>query len=401
MGIQTVAEKEGVAAARAAAPPLPCLFTNNSDSDGTERPEIRWADARDRARYRKAAHALAANVEHFVERYGVENVGFFTITFPKEVRTYQEAHRRYDNFARRVLAKLFGDRIRVLEAHADGRPHYHLLVDCMGDIRSGFDWEYYAQVKNWNRGLRAEKPSGNLGRSVHLKALHDALREAAERYGVGRMELTPIRSCSEAVGRYVGGYIAKGAIFKDERYKGARSVSYSQSFDRKVKGAFSWVEDGRKWREAVASWARSHGCADLEQVKAVFGPRWVYHHSDEILRHGEKPIDLPEWAMPAKGEPHRTEPRPTLATPPAPAGRGSSQSPCNSPDEAGTLGNPEPGTIEGTAVLKSRGQDDGGGGARPARTGAGRIYVLTPESDFAYKTRNPRVHAQRSLPLRR
>lgn len=398
MGSQTVANEEGVAAARAAATPLPCLYINNSDKETAETGNFQKQDAASQSRTRKAAFALATNVEQFVERYGIDNCGFFTVTFPLVVSDPKEAQRRYNNFARRVLVELFGDRIRVLESHADGRPHYHLLVDCRADIRTGFDWEFYEKVRKYN-GYAREcrkagvsdrpdlRPVGSLNRSPALVVLHEKLNAACGRYGIGRCELTPIRSSSEAVGRYVGGYIAKGAIWRDERYKGARTVSYSQGFERKVKGAFAWVEHGRKWREAVAAWATLHGCADLDEIKAVFGAKWGYSHSDEILRNAANPVQLPEWA------------KQPLANPPVPAGRDSRA--FASQDDSGNGGTDGAETASGRhgehcARLESE-EENGGGGARSARTGAKRGYALYPSGDFRYKTKISREPFQKRL----
>lgn len=278
---------------------LPCLYKNNCDrkrrnpaENDPEEVDDKTVD-RDLAYIRKAAFSLAQNVSQFVKEHGKDNVGFFTITFDSSVRSYQESQRRFHNFARRVLSELFGDRIKVLEPHRDGRPHYHLLVDCKGDIRSGFNWEHYKATSEHYKGggTRSNAPKGDLGRTELLKRLHKALNSAGPKYGVGRMELTPIKSEGEAIGRYVGGYIAKGAINRDKRYKGSRWVSYSRNFTRAVKGAFGWVESGAVWRKKVALFAARHGCASFEQLKGVFGDRWAYHHREAIER-----MTIPEVA---------------------------------------------------------------------------------------------------------
>lgn len=281
---------------------LPCLSNNNSDKaevDEVDFDSVKW----DFSYLRKAAFSLAVNVQKFVESYGLDQVGFLTITFDTSVKDFRESQRRFNNFARRILAELFGDRIKVLEPHRDGRPHYHLLVQCHGDIRTGFNWEHYDATREHYRrgGTRAGAPKGDLGRTELLKMLHKRLNEAAPKYGVGRIELTPIRTVAEAVGRYVGGYISKGALYRDKRYKGARWVAYSRGFSRAVKGQFAWVEEGRKWRMKVATWARKHSLASLEEIKAVFGVRWAYHQRESIAQTEPDPTALqPARTMPAE-----------------------------------------------------------------------------------------------------
>ena len=378
MAVQVDELQEPRSAAPAAPGALPCLYRNNSDRTAEQSGRFQAQTTAQQARTRKAAFSLAANVEHFVEQYGIDNVGFVTITFEKRVADPKEAQRRFNNFGRRVLGELFGDRIRVLESHADGRPHYHLLVDCRGDIRTGFDWDYYQRVVNRRAVGDYERPKGSLNRTPLLKFLHDRINEVRHRYGIGRTEVVPIRSSSEAVGRYVGGYISKGAIWRDERYKGARTVSYSQSFTRKVKGAFAWVEHGRKWREAVSTWAESHGCADLDQVKSVFGPRWAYHHGESILAQADVST-------------RRTEPESTRAL--GPSGHRNQDPSLQSPTTtSGTSGKESAGTTEGTAGIETSGEDQGGGGPRPAGMGAKRReYVLQPSDPWVWNRRMDRV----------
>lgn len=252
---------------------LPCLSSVNCDKG---RADLTPAQ-------RKTAHALAANVSHFVETYGVENVGFLTITFGGKL-DWKEAQRRFHNYARRVLSKWFGDYIRVLEFQRNGNPHYHLVVACPGDIATGFNWTHYEAVRDWyGNGRKGRRPRGNLGRTELLTRIHAELLQTAMAYRIGRMELVPIRTCAEAIGRYVGGYLQKGLAGKKPEHKRARSVCYSRGFQRAYNGRFSWVEGkSREWRAKVAAWAQKHGCTDLIEVLGLFGPKWAYHHRESI-----------------------------------------------------------------------------------------------------------------------
>lgn len=277
--------------APAGAAPLPCLFSDNSDETPRATPATLSSEQR------KTAHALCANVVQFTQDYGLRNCGFLTITFdPKSLRAeaerrgislWQEAQRRFNNAHRRLLRPLFSDYIRVLEFQENGSPHYHLVVDCGGDITTGFDWEHYERTRDyWSRaGRKGPKPVGDLNRTPLLKQLHDQLRVQGLQYGLGRIELVPIRSNAEAIGRYVGGYLSYSLGGKRPEHKGARLVCYSSSFDRAYKGRFAWL-DGKahEWRRKLEIWATGHGCADLEQVTALFGSKWAYHHRENIER---------------------------------------------------------------------------------------------------------------------
>jgi len=287
-------------AAHVAAKPLPCLSGNKSDK-------------RSLSRLRKSAFSVAENAIRFVEKVGLEKVGFLTVTFPAEVKSPREAQRRWNNFCRRVVSRLFGQRVRALEPHSDGRPHSHSLIDCGGDIRTGFDWEHYDRVRAWSKDrLRslAAKPRGSLNRRPHLVWLHSELRRLAPLYGIGRVELIPLRSTGEAVGRYVGGYLSKGTgRRRGMEWKGVRHVSYTRRCPRAIKGPWAWAEHGRRWRRQLARWAAKHGCATMEEISAVFGPRWCYHHSPAIAATDP---DAPAVPAPISAP---------ISAPSAPAGR--------------------------------------------------------------------------------
>jgi hypothetical protein len=260
--------------ASAPLPPLPCLFRNNCDK----------AAEFLTAAQRKVAHAIYMNVVAFVMLHGLDNCGFFTVTFAEDL-SWREAQRRLHNYTRRVLGPLFVDRIKVLEFTKNGRPHYHLIVACGADIRIGFNFEYLAEVALWNRYLKRigePKPQGTLNRNALLVSLHERLNATGGKYGVGRMELVPLKTCAQAVGRYVGGYLKKSVGGRKAEHKGARFVSYSRGFERAYKGNFTWLEGGREWRQKVAIFAARYGCSTMPELRSLFGPKWAYHHGDSI-----------------------------------------------------------------------------------------------------------------------
>ena len=61
--------------------------------------------------------------------YGIERLGFLTLTFADHVTDAREAQRRFHSLATHVLNTRYRARwIRVLERHESGRIHYHLIV---------------------------------------------------------------------------------------------------------------------------------------------------------------------------------------------------------------------------------------------------------------------------------
>jgi hypothetical protein len=222
------------------------------------------------------------NASHFVTLYGQKHCGLFTVTFADDL-TPQEAQRRVHNFWRRECSEMFGEFMRVREFTKRGRPHFHLLVQCRGDIGTGFNWDHYDVVQAHNRNREGVKPKGHLNRTPLLAELHKRLNKKGPLYRVGRMELTPIRNAA-AVGFYVGGYLSKSIDHKPASAKGTRAVTYSQGFERKVKGPWSWTTPGAwVFRAKLRTWAGKHGCDSMKAVAALFGPRWAYSNRDAIL----------------------------------------------------------------------------------------------------------------------
>jgi hypothetical protein len=222
-------------------------------------------------------------LENFCREFGT-STGFLTITFADHVST-AEAHKRFANFKRRVIGDKFGESIKVREFTVRGRPHFHLFIDCKGDITTGFNWAHHKRVQEWNKAGRAgEKPRGTLNRNGHLRRLHRLLLERGKGYRLGRMELTPIRNATAAA-FYGGGYLGKSLAHRPADAKGTRSVNYTRNCPRVYGRQWSWNNaSGWLWRAKLGKWAAKHGCRNLHEVAGLFGPRWAYHHREQIVK---------------------------------------------------------------------------------------------------------------------
>lgn len=215
------------------------------------------------------------------EKWGLERLGFLTLTFADHVLDPAEAQRRFNSLATHVLSHRYPAWLRVFERQKSGRVHYHLLVVLEGDVRTGIDWSGLA-----DRDYRSAGPV--------LRAEWAFWRSAAKRYGFGRTELLPIRSTVEAAAAYVGKYIGKHVQARQERDKGVRLVAYS-SGACSARTRFSWACDGgQQWRAGVEALAvalsQSHGypLAVIRRVglSKVLGPRWGYEWRDAIMQLG-------------------------------------------------------------------------------------------------------------------
>lgn len=261
------------AAAPAAADALPCLLSNNSDEP---RVKVCGVD-------RKRAETTRQNIAHFQRTHG-NATGLLTITFAEDLTT-KEAQRKLGNFKRRVLKENFGDSITVREFTQRGRPHFHIIIDCRGDIATGYNWAHHERVTAWSKaGRKGAKPHGSLNRTPLLKKLHGILAEKATLYGLGQIiELVPIKK-PDAIGFYLAGYLVKSLDHKPADAKGTRAVNYSHKCPRILSGRWSWANAaGWVWRAKLGTWARKHGCATMKEVAALFGSKWAYHHREAIL----------------------------------------------------------------------------------------------------------------------
>ncbi len=248
------------------------LLNDNSDED---RVKPSGAD-------RKRAETTRQNIAHFQRTYGT-STAVLTITFAADLGT-KEAQKKLANFKRRVLKDNFGHSISVREFTARGRPHFHLVIDCKGDVSTGYNWQHHDSMTAWSKaGRKTAKPHGRLNRSPRLKLLHEILNEKAPLYGLGRIELVPVKK-PEAIAFYLGGYLAKSLANKPADAKGTRAVNYSHKCPRILSGRWSWANAaGWVWRAKLGKWAAKHHCASMDEVKALLGKRWAYHHRQAIL----------------------------------------------------------------------------------------------------------------------
>ena len=242
-------------------PPLPCLDTNNSDK-GTFPTE--WQ--RLTSAHRKTAAVLQWNVVRLAEVYGIQNLGFLTLTFADHVTCAREASRRFNNLSRRVLGR-YREWIRVLERQKSRRVHYHLLVVLADDIRTGANFDEFEKgvYRSANGKLRSEWAFW---------------RKAAPSYGFGRTELLPVKSSQEAIAKYVGKYVSKHVGQRIEEDKGVRLVAYSRGANNS-NCKFSWASPGAKnHRRKLAFLGKALGYSPstyAEEFRRDFGSRWAYH----------------------------------------------------------------------------------------------------------------------------
>lgn len=260
---------DGPSREAAGASPLPCQDSLNSIVPSVELS----------ASQKKVARALEENVRAMVAKHGLPKIGFLTLTFSDPVQCIREAQRRYNSLATNVLRDRYAEHICVVERQKSGRVHFHLLVVCAEDIKTGVDFEAFARGDYRTAG-------------PYLRKEWKFWRETAPRYSFGRTELMPIRSGGDAIAAYVGKYIAKHIGQRLDLDKRAKLVRYSRGSNRWV-SRFSWNSVGAQlFRRKMAllvgicraatkeyvPWKNGKGgtWVKVAKFRQWYGPRWAY-----------------------------------------------------------------------------------------------------------------------------
>ncbi len=266
--------------------PLPCLYSNNSiknDSKIALDPLLSLdfggfeGNNKLSTQHKKSASILAHSVQEIAKTYGIDKLGFLTLTFKEFITCAKEATRRLNSLNTNILKDRYLAHIRVFERCKSGRIHFHLLVVLRSDIRTGFDFD---AIKNHDYRSAND----------YLRSEWSFWRKTAKKYGFGRTELLPVRTTSEGIARYVGKYISKNIESRIPEDKGVRLVSYSKNA-RSGSTRFSFVSEGSKeWRGKVKNFAvfvaKKHGLpfpCKYEDLKEYEGKNWAYKWRDLIL----------------------------------------------------------------------------------------------------------------------
>ena len=278
--------KAGTQGAAINAVDVPCLYSHNSIEPAQKEEEFEFTTGR-----KRSAFVLAESVEKLCKMYGINNVGFLTLTFKKHVVCPKEAQRYLNSLFSNVLKPRYTDYVGVFERTKTGRIHYHLLVALPFDIKTGFDFKQVADT-SLSRSLRYSSAS------KELKAEWAFLRKTVVKYGFGpRVELMPVKTNIEAIKFYVGKYIGKSLKASHEGKqaahgysdKGVRLVRYSKGA-RAGTTRFAWVSSGASsWRSAVAFFADllsmfyDKPLSNVDDLSDLLGFRWAYKYRERIL----------------------------------------------------------------------------------------------------------------------
>ena len=224
---------------------------------------------------RRTAYALQCNTVELARRFGLDRLGFLTLTFRDHVTLPREAARRFNSLATHVLRPRYGAALRVLERCKSGRIHYHCLLVMSEDIRTGVDFAALER-RDYRSAPRALRDEWAFWRQV------------APVHGFGRTELLPVKSTAEAIGRYVGKYVSKHIEARHECDRNVRLVGFIGAA-RTATTRFAWASvRAANYRARIGAFIRM--CHDAEVIdaptfaamKRTFGPQWCWQWRDCI-----------------------------------------------------------------------------------------------------------------------
>lgn len=253
---------------------LPCLFYSNNSTESLPKAGLKLTPY-----HRKQAFVLQENCKRFISMFGIDYVGFLTLTFADNCTDHKEAQRRFNSLSSHFLRKTFLQYVLVKERQIRGAWHYHLLVGLPENIRTGFNFDEVFPKKGRGKYISA---------SPYLRSLWKELRDAMKRYGFGRSELAPIKSNEGVIADYVGKYIAANAEGRhragyEEEDKGIRIVSYSQKWNRSNSN-FAWnTPGGKEWRRKAKRFTVEYlHLKEYDDLSRLLGSRWSYWCGDYI-----------------------------------------------------------------------------------------------------------------------
>jgi len=259
------------AGAPAPAPPLSLSMSHNStegmtEGEGGQTNKLTGSQ-------RRMAHVLSLEIIELARRYGIEKLGFLTLTFSDQVTSMEDGQRRFNSLNTHILRGRYKRSLGVWERQKSSRLHIHLVVATGADIRSGVDFGAIAR-------------GDYRGAGPDLRAGWAFWRKTAPRYRFGRTELLPVKSTAEGIARYVGGYIKKGIggkLAEDRGHRVVRFIGYGPG-QRRATASFSWNTDHAwLWRQKVKLFSESVGASDTCELSRMFGTRWAFHLQAQIL----------------------------------------------------------------------------------------------------------------------
>lgn len=284
-----------LAGASAPAAPLPCLKEGNRGNGRTG--ELRGNAA-------KTAAALDANIQAFIEHWGYENCVLVTITNKKPLIGKKACSQAWRSLKRGVIDKRYPNYIRVPERHQNKGQHSHILTQLGVDVRTSFCFVGHTEARKayatWRKTqCRADLQFARRCTKLYSESAHPLLKAewsfwrklaAKGSYGVGRVEVIPIRETGKRLGRYLGKYLTKAFDGRSAEDHGSKLVSYGKQ-SRWWSSRFTWYSPASNLRRAklariaaLLSLDEKTQLSPYDELKRVLGKQWARSLAEVLPR---------------------------------------------------------------------------------------------------------------------
>ena len=222
----------------------------------------------------KSVYRWRVDMENFIKKWGIDNIGFVTLGYPDPQPSADEAETRFNSAMTNYLRSEFLAYIAVLErGDKNGNIHFHLLVALPFPIRPGFDFE-----------ALKKKRVRNTGASPQLLGLWRRLRQRLPAYGFGKFtQVIPIRKNATAAAVYLAGYMTKTLKCRHPDDIGRRLIRTSRNVVRNTTDRFAWNSTGGWiYREKVRLFAFKMGYYSIDELHKWMGHDVEYTNRDWI-----------------------------------------------------------------------------------------------------------------------
>lgn len=231
--------------------------------------------------HRRMAYVLDVELVALVEKYGLKNCGFMTLTVgDKNPPSIASVQKRFNSLRTNELCHRYEKGIWVVQrGDENNRVHMHGVVALEKDIWTAASGDGPVDFQAFKR--RDYRTAG-----PYLRSEWRWLRSTLPSYGFGRTELLPIMTTAEGIAQYVGSYIGKHVGCRIAEDKGKRLIRFMnyRVGDRKASSRLAWAnERSWIWRQKLGAWAMRFGMASMDEIKAEYGPRWAYTFQEDIL----------------------------------------------------------------------------------------------------------------------
>jgi hypothetical protein len=239
---------------------------------------------------------LEKNIEAFLKYWGPEHCVLVTITNQKPLVGKDSCKAAWRSLKRGVIDRRYPNYIRVPERHKNKGQHSHILTQLGVDVRTSFCFASHTESRRafakWRQSRSAQdlalarRYTKGYSESAHpvLKAEWSFWRKLCKRggYGVGRVEVIPVRESAQRLGRYLGKYLTKSFGEREKEDHGSKLVSYGKE-SRWWSTRFTWFSPASNLRRAKLSRmaqllsidARTQ-IHDFDDFKVVLGRRWAH-----------------------------------------------------------------------------------------------------------------------------